>query len=138
MKKRLLGFVALGLLTATVSVAAQDVNLRANVPFDFIVNQKVMPKGEYIVKSAGALGTQAISITAADASAQSMLISHSCESKQAADQPKLVFHRYGDSYFLSQVWNDGDTSGLEFAKSRRESELAKRSSANDVSIAALR
>jgi len=137
MKKRLLGFVALGLLTATVSVAAQDVNLRANVPFDFIVNQKVMPKGEYIVKSAGTLGTQALSIAAANEDAKSMLISHSCEAKQAADQAKLVFHRYGDSYFLSQVWTAGDSSGLEVAKSRRENELAKRSTANDVSIAAL-
>ena len=33
---------------------------------------------------------------------------------------KLVFNRYGDQFFLSQVWMAGRTDGQELIKTRRE------------------
>ena len=39
------------------------------------------------------------------------------------EQGKLIFNRYGDNYFLSQVWPPGVT-GRGIAKSNREKELA--------------
>ncbi|HYT24426.1 MAG TPA: hypothetical protein VEW05_29835 [Candidatus Polarisedimenticolia bacterium] len=37
---------------------------------------------------------------------------------------KLVFHRYGGQYFLSQVWTAGSTRGSELPKSAKEKEQA--------------
>jgi hypothetical protein len=41
-----------------------------------------------------------------------------------SDDSKLVFHRYGDTYFLSAVWVTSNTTGRELARSRAERELA--------------
>jgi hypothetical protein len=138
MKKHLLSFAALGLLMVSGSAFAQTVNLKADIPFDFVVNQQVMPKGQYTVKSIGTDGSAALRLAATDGPAAATLVIHGCEALNAPSQSKLVFHRYGDSYFLAQIWKDGSTSGQELAKSGREREFAKGKSANDVSIAALR
>ena len=37
---------------------------------------------------------------------------------------KLVFNKYGDEYFLSQIWKAGSNRGNELRKSRREAEVA--------------
>jgi hypothetical protein len=37
---------------------------------------------------------------------------------------KLVFHRYGNEYFLSEVWTPGDEWGHRLSKTRREREIA--------------
>src|SRR5437016_4029786 len=33
---------------------------------------------------------------------------------------KLVFHRYGSTYFLSQIWMAGESTGRELAQTRQE------------------
>lgn len=43
------------------------------------------------------------------------------------EEPKLVFHRYGDQYFLSQIWT-GSTR-RDFSMSRKERELKKTAAA---------
>jgi hypothetical protein len=44
-------------------------------------------------------------------------------SLNTTSRAKLVFHRYGDQYFLYQVWAAGATSGRQFPKSRSEREV---------------
>jgi hypothetical protein len=36
-----------------------------------------------------------------------------------------LFHRYGDTYFLAQIWMQGEKQGRELRKTRRETEMAK-------------
>jgi hypothetical protein len=38
---------------------------------------------------------------------------------------KLVFHRHGDTYFLSEVWVAGNSNGRTLFRSRAERELAE-------------
>ena len=82
MKTNLIAAIALGLLMGTVSANAQDANFKVNIPFDFVANQKVMPKGEYEVKSVGSSNSGALSVRRADKTAEVMLMSHSCTAKQ--------------------------------------------------------
>jgi hypothetical protein len=49
---------------------------------------------------------------------------------------KLVFHRYGDRYFLAQVWTAGSDQGRELPKSRRETEIALDYPVQNVILAA--
>jgi hypothetical protein len=35
----------------------------------------------------------------------------------------LVFHRYGNQYFLSQIWDGRSNAGIELPESKREKEL---------------
>ena len=43
----------------------------------------------------------------------------------ASVDTRLVFHRYGELYFLSEVWTLGDSSGRQLLKSRQEHALDK-------------
>jgi hypothetical protein len=138
MKKHLFSLVALGLLFATAAANAQTVNLKANVPFDFIAEGKVMPKGEYSVKSIGTDGSSTLLVRSSDDRAKSLLLSHPCQAGEASAISKMVFHRYGSQYFLAQVWTLGNSSGSEFRKTSREKELARAAAASDVYVAAVR
>ena len=36
------------------------------------------------------------------------------------EQARLVFHRYGERYFLAEVWSGSDSTGRQLMKSRQE------------------
>ena len=138
MKKQLFSLIALGLLFITASAYAQTVNVKANIPFDFAVDQQTMPRGEYKVETISTGSSQSLLIRSTDGSVQKVQLGRSCELLRASESSKMVFHRYGDRYFLAQVWTAGNSSGYEFSESRLEKELAKASTATNVSIASLR
>ena len=47
----------------------------------------------------------------------------------------MVFHRYGDAYFLSEVWTAASPSGRKIFRSRAEEELTRKRT--DMEIAEL-
>jgi len=42
------------------------------------------------------------------------------------NQGTLVFNRYGNDYYLSEVWPAGGSTGRELLKSHTERELARK------------
>lgn len=117
---------------------AQEINVRARVPFAFAVGDKVYPAGEYAVQTAKA-NTYFLLIKNQDRTTQGLTPSHPCISSKPAspaNQAKLVFHRMGNTYFLFRVWVGGSTVGREFPRSHRETEMAMNSSKTDTVIVA--
>jgi hypothetical protein len=136
MKKHTL-LLGLSLLLIGTVAYARNVNLKVNVPFDFVVNGATLPSGEYSVQGL-ALGN-AISIRNADYIAKALVLGTRCQSPKTSEKAKLVFHRYGNRYFLAQIWMAGDNAGVELAKSRLETEIAQSRTAEEVVlVAALR
>lgn len=113
--------IALAFVSAVATANAQSSgNLIAQVPFDFIVGDKTLASGEYTVRSIGNAG-DAVAIKNSDVKDHSALRLTGRTGKQSNDtQARLIFHRYGDRYFLSQVWMSGDSVGRELLKSRQE------------------
>jgi hypothetical protein len=63
----------------------------------------------------------------------SMIVnSNAAESHKPANKTKLVFNRYGDQYFLSEIWVEGATRGRELPKTGREKEMAREFAQKDV------
>jgi hypothetical protein len=52
-----------------------------------------------------------------------LLLAMGKESLDAPKQSQLVFHRYGTSFFLTEIWTEGNTAGRALATSDREKEL---------------
>lgn len=73
-----------------------------------------------------------------DTKATSLVVSNSCRSRDFASQTKLIFHRYGERYFLNQIWVEGNDSGHELLPSPREKEIAKDFSVRNVVLMATR
>ena len=84
--------------------------VRANVPFDYKVGSTTMKAGMCSITPAGN-AADALAIRG-EGSKAALSLSHLVSSKPAATT-KLVFHKYGDEYFLAQVWIEGDTTGRE-------------------------
>ena len=123
MKNQLFALIGLGLLLATASAYAQTGVVKANVPFNFIVNKTELPAGQYSIRPLGMTGV-AMSINSSDHSVVKAILPLACESAEVQKTSKLVFHRYGSQYFLAQIWTEGSNRGEELPKSGRESEVA--------------
>jgi hypothetical protein len=107
---------------------AQEINVRARVPFDFVLGDKTYSAGQYAVQTA-IDNTYFLSVKNIDGkTTQGLTSSHPCISSKPtgpANQGKLVFHRVGNKYFLFRVWVGDSTVGREFPIPPRETEMAK-------------
>ncbi len=78
----------------------------ANVPFNFTVETVKMPAGEYTVQplSTASGVIQMLNVETGKSVLMSAPASLSIHKGQAAERGKIIFHRYGDRYFFSEVW----------------------------------
>jgi hypothetical protein len=121
------------LLAASASIAQmKQGDVTADIPFPFVVAQQTLPAGHYIVSP-----TSTDSLGIHDAHNRGMFVpTQSAERSRSDNSCKLVFHRYGDTYFLSEVWVAGDAVGKALFRSRAERELA--ASGKDREVAEVR
>jgi hypothetical protein len=127
--------LALTVLLLATAAQAQTTNVKASIPFDFVVGDHAYSAGEYTVKSLSQ-GSAAIRIDNADESEKGITLSNACGKVQPADGTTLVFQRLGDNYFLYQVWTEGSSLGRKFPMSKAEVQLAKNNSKPDLVIVA--
>jgi len=128
MKKQVRSFTILGLLLVmtAVSVRAQSERSKlTNIPFNFIVGQKTLPAGEYTVEPNRRDYDQVWLVQNREGDASALFTTMPIRANQTQEETKLVFHKYGDQYFLSQIWTPGGNSGSELLMPRLERELAK-------------
>jgi hypothetical protein len=116
------GLVAVTMLASTRVARAQE-QILVNVPFDFVAGNKTLPAGEYAVKTIGPTHTLVL-IDRNDATASAFLTTNPVVASEPQSESKLVFNRYGDRYFLAQVWTAGYASGRQLMKSDREKEVS--------------
>jgi hypothetical protein len=84
---------------ATVGFAsAQQRSVKADVPFDFTVGNKLVPAGTYTIS---AVWDGVIEIQNWDAHVA--LLSRTDPDNKQSKPAKLVFTKYGDQYFLSEI-----------------------------------
>lgn len=110
------------LLAASASIAqTRQGDVVANIPFPFVVAHQTLPAGHYIVSPANA-----VALGIHDANNRGTFVPTESTQRSANDNScKLVFHRYGDKYFLSEVWVAGNSNGRTLFRSRAERELAE-------------
>ena len=141
MRKQLLrGLTGLSLilvlaLASAVSAAKPQASIKvvANIPFEFSLGYKTMPAGEYSVQAM--TDGNGLLIQSSDGKTSAIRLSNAVESTKTQSHARLVFHRYGERYFLAEVWNGSDTTGRELLRSQEEknieSELASNSAKDE-------
>ena len=127
--------LALTVLLLATAAQAQTTNVKASIPFDFVVGDHAYTAGEYTVKSVSE-SSSAIRIDNADESDKGITVSNACSKAQPAVGTTLVFHRLGNNYFLYQIWTDGNSAGRQFRVSEKEVQLAKNYSNPELVIVA--
>jgi hypothetical protein len=91
----------------------------ADVPFSFRIADRVLPSGNYTV-TAHSNGLMQIW----NKESKQSIVFLAGPNVSGASEPKLVFNRYDDRYFLSQVWLGEQGAGHVLAKGRLEREIA--------------
>ena len=129
MKKLLVVMTIGGLLALSLVASAQaqmpGVPIRASIPFDFMVRGKTLPAGNYEIER---VMDDASSLLLRNVNNKHENVVFETESMQGKRIPRhnvLVFNRYGDDYFLSEVVTAGDQTGRELAPSHAERTLRR-------------
>ncbi len=121
------------LLAASAACAAPAI--RVEIPFAFGAGEAVLPAGQYYIQYADVHGN--LLITAADGRRCGYVPFILAGPKVAQDAAtgKLVFHRYGNQYFLRQLWVPG-RDVASFHASKAEKEMIAQSSQSHRTVVA--
>jgi hypothetical protein len=94
----------------------------AKVPFQFVVANKPVPAGQWTVQAATD-GARVVAIRNGDAKLSLFSTLSSTETSKAAAAPALVFHKYGDRYFLAGIRITGSRTLYRLPENKAETEL---------------
>ncbi len=135
MRSQLFVLISMAMLLATASAFAHTGAVEAKIPFRFVLGRMTLPAGTYAIDSLSAEGA-VMTVESREQKLVRMLLVNTCQSTEVAQRTRLVFHRYGDQYFLAQVWVAGNVRGRELAAGAREKEIAANQPAQDVAVVA--
>ena len=114
----ILAIVTLSLLISVPIMSAQTI-ATASVPFAFTVANTEMSAGNYVITS---VSDYAIVVINRSKGTSVISLFHSEQPRNNNDTTKLVFHRYGDTYFLSQVARGSGETVIQLPISKQENE----------------
>lgn len=99
MRRRIITVLTVFALLTAARVCAQQIVAEATVPFNFMVANSVLPAGNYQILPCNAA---AIMIRNCDSNA-TVLAAASPNYESPFGPAALVFHQYGNQYFLREV-----------------------------------
>lgn len=119
---RNIAILALFLMTAVISVQAQTQSGEVKIPFDFYAGSEKMTAGTYVVKR---MSDSALGIRRVNGKKTTLVIAPlTVGARDSKSGQRVVFNRYGDEFFISQIWLTED-SGRQVVPSKKELRVAK-------------
>jgi hypothetical protein len=133
----LVSIIVLAFATAVASNAqSSGKNLRANIPFEFVVGDKTLAAGQYSVGQITTNSNEGIAIVSRDRQHRVIRLTSAVSTRSPMKHSSLTFRRYGSTYYLAKVWMAGSAEGRETLKSKAERsverELARNSSESNL------
>lgn len=101
-----------------------------NIPFAFTVTNHTLPAGRYTVTrmSETALGIFNVHHQG------TIVLTHEIEGEADGSTARIVFHRYGNAYFLSEVWLAARATGRKAFPTSAERELAATETGSELAV----
>ena len=142
MKERIVRLASIGaVLLGTIALNAQQSTtttepfLRANIPFAFFAGGVQLPAGEYRLYHPG--NPYVVVIEKKDCTARAMTYVRPSAVNASQNSTKLLFNKYGDQYFLAEIWTEKGQEVHQCFKCRMEQSLmAKAQQPKTVLLAA--
>ena len=121
-------------LMSLVPAYAQKASATVNIPFTFTVDDVRMPAGQYIITEPS---EKVIEIQHLGGSEAKVVVTNQGASTDWTSHPRLVFHRYGNAYFLAAVWMPSSDHAREFFASANEIQVARNGGQDVIELALL-
>jgi hypothetical protein len=96
--------------------------MTVNIPFAFAVENHFLPAGEYLVLTV--TPERSIRIASTDGKHTAIINTLPNYASSPSANSRLVFHKYGDEYFLAQVWTAGQNVARSPLTSQRAMQIA--------------
>jgi hypothetical protein len=117
--KKLIMLSVLGVLTSVSAHAQAGKQFTVTIPFNFYVAGKTLPAGQYHV-GRSTEDSAGLVLQGTDGRTGVFVLTRGIQTSEVQQQSKLVFRRYGDQYFLGEVWISAMSNGRELPNSRKE------------------
>ena len=121
-------FIALVFALTMYSTKAQAQivgNLEADIPFQFHAGNAKLPAGKYRVQVLDDSGLTVMEISSVDGSTAALFQVDSAEANSTPAKSELIFNKYGDSYFLAKLFDEGNASGSAVVESLYEKRVSR-------------
>lgn len=132
--KKFFSIIATGSLLTLMAVAAHaqlpGTAIRASIPFDFMVRGRTLPAGKYEIRRINDEPSGLIIRNVDLKRNEALFETEPVYVSRAPRRDVLVFHRYGDSYFLSEVVSGGEQTARELKPTHAERELRREMAKN--------
>ena len=139
MKRQALTLLVLALVLVPAMAFAEpnSATIKADVPFAFTVADQTIPAGTCLVRVAG-LNSEALWIGNEADKVAAYALPLRTESLEPSERTVIVFHKYGDRYFLSGIERAGTSAGYKMRETKVEKELRaqKTSKPEEIRLAA--
>jgi hypothetical protein len=122
------------IMGASIFCYGQKPIAEATVPFDFHMGQTMLPAGNYTVSESRTL----LLLRGESGKPSAMLLTLPTERHRKASTPSLEFERYGNEYFLKDIWYSNSQEGRALPTSKQQQELARRAAFKTTEEVALR
>ena len=100
-------------------------DLEVNIPFQFHVGNTKLPAGEYRIHPLEDSDLTLMEISSADGSASTLFQVQEVDANATPNKSELIFNKYGDQYFLAQLFDEGEPSGSQLPESRYEKRISQ-------------
>jgi hypothetical protein len=107
--------------------------VRVTIPFAFSVADKTFAGGEYYI---GPTNDRTVAIRSVGGK-ESVVVLTNAVSETKVSSPRLVFHKYGEQYFLTQAWLRASDEGREFVISSAESKWTQSAPRGEITVTAM-
>jgi hypothetical protein len=118
--------ITICLLLTAASLFAQTTSsqrlMKVDIPFAFGVDDHSLPAGEYLVLTV--TPERLTRIVSTDGKHSAIVPTLPNYASSPSENSRLVFHKYGNEYFLAQVWTAGQNVARNPLSSQRAMEVA--------------
>ena len=115
--KRILNFLALFVASLFITAGVWAQSVKATIPFNWTVNDTNVPAGTYTITC---LPTNHHVLEIRNGESHVNILKMALEDSSKGKDDVLVFHKYGDQYFLSEIRSSRASMELAFQATKAE------------------
>jgi hypothetical protein len=113
-------------------------DLEVNIPFQFQAGNTNLPAGEYLVRFLDDSDLAVMEISSVDGSRSALFQVQTVDANAAQAKSELVFNKYGNHYFLAQLFEEGSSSGSKVLESDSERKISQQTTEGQEHVPAHR
>lgn len=120
---------AFGLMIYPIQANAQIIgDVEANIPFQFHAGNTKFPAGQYRIHVLDNTDLSVMEISSMDDSMSAVFQVRDAGTKSDPTKTELVFNKYGNRYFLAELFDEGNPNGSRVLESQYEKRISQATS----------